>query len=135
MAYRSLFCSTIDRCNVAENLGLLSRSVRSYWEIFKLLQILHVVLRSLHRDVVAHMILGIQIERWRGLETSTQAGEETLCYIPLTIPNLLRASPVDVDRPLRQVERLLNSEVRSARYVAYLYEPHLRLPRGGTVPA
>src|ERR1700742_2657070 len=99
MANRSLLRATIDRRDIAEDLWLLARAVGSDREVLKLLQVLDIILRRLHCDVVAHVILRIEIKGWRGLEASTQAGQHITGHIVLTEPYLLCPSPVDIDCP------------------------------------
>ena len=89
-------------------------------EVIKVLQIVHVILRGLHGDVVADVVLRVEIKGGRSLKTAAEAGEHVAGNIALRIAHLLRARAVDVDRPLGLVERLLNAQVGDARHVGDL---------------
>ena len=114
MANGSLFCATIDRRDIAEDLWLLAGAVGGDREVLKLLQALDIILRRLHCDVVAHVVLRIEIKRWRGLEASTQARKHIIGHIVLTEAYLLCPCPVDIDCPVQQIEGLLDSQVGRA---------------------
>ena len=120
MADRTLLYAAIDRCNIAEDLRLLARAVDGDREVLKLLQVLYVILRRLHSDVVADMILRIEIERRRRLKAAAQAGQHIAGHVVLAVANLLCARAVDIYRPVRQIEGLLDSQVGGARNMADL---------------
>ena len=64
----------------------------------KLLQVLDVILRRLNRNVVADVVLRIEIKRRRGLEAAAQTGQYIAGHVVLAVADLLCPCAVDIDR-------------------------------------
>ena len=79
-------------------------------------------MRRLDRYVVTDAVARIQIETRRRLKASAQRDQKALCHVALCEPDGLRASTIDVHGEVGQVERLLNTRVRCAGYVATLIQ-------------
>ncbi len=85
------------------------------------MQVSHLVLRRLHSNIVADVVLRVEVERRRGLEAAAQAGEHGVGHVVLAVADLLGASPIDIDRPVRQIEGLLDTHVGGAWNMADLF--------------
>ena len=94
--------------------------------ILQILQRIHAVLRSLHRDLVTDAALPVQPELWRGLEAAAQRSQHAIRHVRLTQTDLLRLRPVHIHRQVRRVERLLDVKIDSTRNSAQLRHHRFR---------
>jgi hypothetical protein len=66
------------------------------------------------------MVPRIEIEIGRRLEATAEPNQHIVGNVTLTVANLLRTRAIYIDGPLRQIERLLDAQIRSTRNLADL---------------
>src|ERR1700753_2124717 len=91
-------------------------------DILQIDERLHVILRSLCRDVVTHTSSGIEPKGRGGLKAATGRGQQAAGNIALGQADVLSLGTIHVDEEGRIVERLLDVQIRRARNVAYFLQ-------------
>ena len=90
--------------------------------VLEILEGVERVLRRLHRDVVAHPVLGVQPEARRGLKATAGGGEQAARDVPLLQAHLQGLGAIDVDHQLGIVGRLLDAQIGGPRHGLDLVE-------------
>src|SRR5260221_10134985 len=85
--------------------------------VLEVLERLNPVLRSLRRDLITHVVLGVQPKGRRSLGAAAQRYQEIVRNFTLGETDFLGFRPVDINVKLRLVKGLLNAEIRCSRNV------------------